>query len=333
LTIDAALPGHVNLFEIGGDSGRILVSSYSDREPVRWYLLDEKSKTLEDLLESRPWLTPDKLVEMRPVSYPTRDGKHFMGYLLMPRGTKAGARLPAIVHIHGGPHARPDTWGFGSFGSREGQLFAAQGYAVLIPTFRMTPGFGSTAYYSGFGQMGRAMQDDIEDATQWLIDQGIADPKRICLSGASYGGYAALMGVVKTPDLYRCTVAGAAVTDLPLQLTSPQGDTVRSPAGLAFWHVLAGNPATDRAQMESVSPAYQAARIKARVFIWSGIDDIRVPFEQATRMRSALVAAGNPPQWMAKEKEGHGFGKVANNVELYEAILDFLAKSLALEPK
>jgi dipeptidyl aminopeptidase/acylaminoacyl peptidase len=327
-TLDGALPGTYNNFRRTPDGKRLLVASYSDREPARWYLFDEGRRTLEELFASRPWLSADALVEMRPVFYKTRDGQEFLAYVLLPKDRKPGERLPTVIHVHGGPHARADYWGYGSFGTREGQLLASRGYAVVVPNFRITPGFGAKAFFSGFRQMGKAMQEDIEDATDWAIREGIADPKRICLSGASYGGYATLMGLAKTPAKYRCGIAGLAVTDLPLQLTSTSGDTVYSERGLRFWKALAGDPTEDGDAMRAVSPAYLAERITAPVLMYSGEEDIRVPLEQPQAMRRALVALGRPPVWIVKAREGHGYSILDNNVELYGEILDFLAKHI-----
>lgn len=330
--VDAALPKTINRFSRTPDGKRLLVTAYSDREPARWYFMDEEKRTLEELFASRPWLDESRLVEMKPFTYKTRDGQEFLAYLFLPRQRKDNERLPTVVHIHGGPHVRADRWGFGSFGSIEGQLLASRGYAVVVPNFRITPGLGAGAFYSGFRQMGQAMQEDIEDATDWAIAQGIADPKRICLSGASYGGYATLMGLAKTPDKYRCGIAGLAVTDLVLQLTSPVGDTVHDERALRFWKALAGDPDKDGDAMRAVSPAYQAAKIKAPILMYSGIDDIRVPFEQPQKMRKALEAAGKRLRWIAKAKEGHGFGLLENNVDLYNQVLEFLAEHIGSKP-
>lgn len=323
-TIDQAFPGRVNNFARTPDGAKLLISSYSDRQPIRWYLMDEQKLQIEELMSSRPWLGPDKLVEVKPGFFKTRDGLEILAYVLLPAGHKPGEKLPTVVHIHGGPWARADDWGFGSFGIREGQILASRGYAVVVPNFRSTPGLGSKVFYGGKRQFGKAMQEDIEDATDWAVAQGFADPARICLSGASYGGYASLMGVAKTPDKYRCAVAGLAVTDLEMIMTSAAGDIPRNEIGLNLWKAMAGDPDKDRDALRAVSPAYLADRIKAAVMMYSGIDDIRVPLEQPQKMRRALQAQGREVVWMAKEREAHGFGTVANNIDLYTQMLKFL---------
>ena len=331
-SIDAAFPGLQNDFAPAPDGGRVLITSYSDRTPARWYLLDREKMAVEELGSSRPWLGPDQLVEMKPFFYKTRDGLDILGYVFLPRDRAPGERLPTVVHIHGGPWVRADTWGFGTFGSREGQILAAHGYAVVVPNFRATPGLGSKVFYTGRREFGKRMQEDIEDATDWAIKEGFADPARICLSGASYGGYASLMGIAKTPDKYRCAISGLAVTDLELLMTSGAGDIPYSPVGLALWKALAGDPATDREALRAASPAYLADRMKAPVLMYSGGVDIRVPLEQPLKMRRALEAAGKPVVWIEEPDEGHGFGVTSKNVALYERILKFLDQHIGRKP-
>jgi len=327
-TLDHALPNRVNSFRRTYEGSRWLVTSYSDREPLEWFLFDEEKRTLEPLMNSRPWLKSNALVEMRPFHYKTRDGLEILGYYFLPAGHKSGDKHPTVVHVHGGPWVRADSWGYGSFGVQEAQLLASRGYAVVVPNFRSTPGLGSKIYYGGRGQFGKAMQEDIEDATDWAISQGFADRSRICLSGASYGGYSALMGVAKTPEKYRCAVAGLAVTDLELLMTSGSGDIPLSTTGLALWKDWVGDPSKESAALRAVSPAYLANRIKAPVLMYSGAADIRVPLEQPQKMRRALNAAGQNPEWIVMADEGHGFGVLENNVQLYRRVLDFLAKHI-----
>jgi dipeptidyl aminopeptidase/acylaminoacyl peptidase len=294
---------------------------------ARWYLFDEEKRTLEEIAVSTPWLD-GKLVEQRPFLYKTRDGMEIPGYYFLPKDAQPGVKLPTIVHIHGGPAARADHWGSG-FGVTEGQLFASRGYAVVVPNFRITPGFGGKIYYSGFGSFGKQMSEDHEDAVKWAIDQGIADPKRICISGASYGGYAALQAMIKTPDLFKCAIAGLAVTDMEFQITSLEGDTGWSTATIKWWKAVVGSEDLGTQAIKDISPVYNANRIKGPVFLYAGQDDIRVPISQINRMDRALRAAGNPPAaYVVKEKEGHGFGKLENEVDLYTQVLKFLDQQI-----
>ena len=325
--IDGALPNRVNSFRRTPDGERLLVTSISDRHPVAWYLLDEKKRTLEELFSSRPWIKPELMVEQRPFLLKTRDGLEIPGYYFLPNNYKPGERLPTVVHIHGGPQVRPEFFGRG-FGFMEAQLLASRGYAVIVPNFRITPGLGSRTYYAGFGSFGRQMVDDHQDAARWGIAQGFADPQRICISGASYGGYATLMALARFPDTFKCGISGLMVSDLPLILTSPAGDIPSMEVGVNLWLSIIGVRAP-RETPADVSPVNLADRIKQPLLIYAGEDDIRTPLEQTTRMIRALERAGNKPKAVIiKPGEGHGFGKTENNVELYEAIFKFLEESI-----
>jgi dipeptidyl aminopeptidase/acylaminoacyl peptidase len=321
--VDAALPDtHNTIRRTRGDT--YLVTAFSDRQPTTWYLLDERKKTLEDLFSSRPWLTRDRLAEMRPFYLKTRDGLEVLSYYFLPSDHKPGQKLPTVVHVHGGPQARADYWGRFTFGVREAQLLASRGYAVVLPNFRITPGLGSRVYLAGFGAFGRQMLDDHEDAARWAVAQGFADPERICISGASYGGYATLMSLARFPKTFRCGVAGLVVSDLELLLTSPAGDIPFSTEGVQFWLRLIGVERTSDIPRE-ISPVNLADRIKQPVLIYAGADDIRTPLEQTTGMVRALERAGNPPKAViVKPEEGHGYGRIENNVDLYNRILEFL---------
>ena len=174
-TIDRALPGMRNAFRRFPNSSRVLISSYSDVSPEKFFLLDEQKKTLEELFTSKPWLTKDRLVEMRPFILKTRDGLEIPSYYFLPRNYKPGDKVPTVLHVHGGPHVRADTWARG-FGYKEAEILASRGYAVILPNFRVTPGFGGKIFKAGFGTVGRQMSEDHEDAVKWAIDQGFADP-------------------------------------------------------------------------------------------------------------------------------------------------------------
>jgi dipeptidyl aminopeptidase/acylaminoacyl peptidase len=325
--LDGALPNRINSFRRTPDGKRLLVTSYSDTSPARWYIHDEEKKTLEAIGTSRPWLD-GKLLEQRIMTYKTRDGLEIGGYYFLPKDYKPGTKLPTVVHIHGGPFVRADSWGSG-FGVSEGQLLASRGYAVIVPNFRVTPGLGSKIYYAGFGTVGREMSDDHEDALKWGIEQGFVDPARACISGASYGGYAALQALTRTGDMWKCAVAGLAVTDYKYQLTSRDGDTAASEAGVTYWKSVLGVTDLDSPLVKEISPVFHASKIKRPVFLYAGIDDIRVPIAQIKRMERGLKDAGNPVKgFVEKEKEGHGFGKLENTVELYTGVLEFLEQHL-----
>ncbi len=326
-TLDAALPGTVNTWQrVRGDL--YIVTARSDRVAPTWYLYDEGKRTLEQLFSSRPWLNGGRLVEMRPFTLKTRDGLEIPSYYFLPANRKPGEKLPTIVHIHGGPAVRPDIWGEFGFGFLEGQLFASRGYAVILPNFRITPGLGDKNYFAGLGTIGRQMIDDHQDAAKWAIDQGIADPNRICISGASYGGYATLMALARFPETFKCGISGLMVADLRLQLTSSATDFAAFPQAIQFWLDMIGVKSTGDIPPE-LSPVNLADRIKQPLLIYAGGADVRTPIEQTNRMIRALERAGNPPKdVIIKPEESHGFAKVENNVDLYNRIFKFLDESI-----
>jgi dipeptidyl aminopeptidase/acylaminoacyl peptidase len=326
-TVDKVLPGTYNTINrLRGD--QYLITAQSDRSPTTWHLWDESRGTVEDMLASQPQLTNDRLVEQRSFTLKTRDGLEFPSYYFLPRNHKPGEKLPTVVHIHGGPAVRTDLWGSMGTGVREAQLLAARGYAVVLPNFRITPGFGNRAYYSGFGTLGRQMIDDHEDAALWAVQQGFADPQRICISGASYGGYATLMALARHPKTFKCGVAGLVVSDVPLQLTSSAGDFSSNDRAVTYWLRLAGVRSV-RELPADISPVNLADRIKQPVFIYAGAEDLRTPLEQTTRMAEALTRAGNPPKvLLIKRGEGHGFGRPENRIELYSGIVKFLDEQI-----
>jgi dipeptidyl aminopeptidase/acylaminoacyl peptidase len=322
-SIDRALPNRVNSISLTPNATRFLVTSSSDVSRERWYLYDESAKTLEEIGASRPWLD-GKLVEQRPFSYKSRDGLDIPGYYFLPPGAKPGQKFPTVVHIHGGPFARADTWGSG-FGVAEGQLFASRGYAVVVPNFRITPGLGSATYFKGFGAFGRQMSDDHEDALQWAIDAGFVDKGNVCISGASYGGYAALWALSRPSNPFKCAIAGLAVTDLRTQLTDRAGDTADNDSGVKFWLSVLGANSTSDKLLDELSPINVADKIKKPVFFYSGRDDYRVPIVQIEKMVGALAASGNPPKGhIVLPNEGHGFGKLENRVSTWTKLLEFL---------
>jgi dipeptidyl aminopeptidase/acylaminoacyl peptidase len=325
--LNKALPDTLNDFSRTPDGKNMIVTALSDRHPARWYLFNEEKRSLEELFSSRPWLTPERLATMRPFLLKTRDGLEIPSYYFLPNSYKQGEKLPTVLHIHGGPAVRADSWGAFSFGVVEAQILASRGYAVVLPNFRITPGLGGKNFYAGFGSVGRQMSEDHEDAVKWAIAQGFADPDRICISGASYGGYAALTALAKTPELFKCAVAGLVVSDMKLQLISTAGDTASSPAAVEFWKALLGVSSVNDPVVRDVSPVTHASRIKQPLLLYAGKEDIRTPIEQTRSIMAALERAGNPPKMtVIKEEEGHGFGKAENRAELYERILEFFDK-------
>ncbi|MDM4767848.1 prolyl oligopeptidase family serine peptidase [Pelomonas sp. SE-A7] len=311
-------------------AGRTLVTTFSDRKPHTYHLYDEKAKSLKQLLRSRRDLNEQHLVAMRPFLLKTRDGLEIPSYYFLPADYQPGQRLPTVVHVHGGPHVRADIWGpMSGGGVREAQLLASRGYAVVLPNHRITPGFGGRIYEAGFGQVGRKMSDDHEDAARWAVQQGFADASRICITGGSYGGYASLWATVRSAEVFKCAAAGFAIGDMELQQKSTQTDYARSRGGVATWKRLLGVEGEDWAPAREVSPALHAERSSIPLFIYAGANDRRTPVQQTELMIEALRKAGKPPELvMIKAEEGHGYGKLENNIELYEAKLKFFERHI-----
>jgi dipeptidyl aminopeptidase/acylaminoacyl peptidase len=214
-----------------------------------------------------------------------------------------------------------------SFGVLEAQVLASRGYAVVLPNFRVTPELGSDLYYAGFGSYGKRMSDDHEDAAKWAVDQGFAEPAKICISGASYGGYASLQALTRPSNPFRCASSGLPVTDLKYQ--NAEADYAVNPAAVEYWRKLLGVPNFNHPDVAAVSPLFNAEKIKQPVFMYIGDEDTRTPPTQARRMAEALAKAGNPVKdFYVGKGEGHGYGVDANNVELYERMLKFLSATL-----
>lgn len=320
--IDRLLPDMVNLIvSRSRDEKRFLVLSFSDRDPGSYYLVDLKSAKPEILrlgarMEGCP---PSEMAQMFLIKYPARDGETIHGYLTLPVGEQRKG-LPLVVLPHGGPFVR-DTWQFHPLV----QLLANRGYAVLQPNFRGSPGYGTEFYMRGKREIGRGMQHDIEDGTRWAIAQGFADPGRIAVVGASYGGYSALFALGHNPELYRCGISIAGVTDWTDIIKERRGEEYK----YAYQHFREwiGDPKLEF--LEQVSPVSFAGKITAPLFIVQGKDDRIVPPKQARKMEKALEKAGRPPQVLTFSNEGHRTKHEKNRVKLYQEIEQFLAKHLA----
>jgi len=314
-------------------SDRMLVTTFSDRSPPVYYVFDQKTRKLTELLRTNEQLSEKNLVAQRPFLLKTRDGLEIPSYYFLPANHQPGMKHPTVVHIHGGPMARADTWGWGGgFGVTEAQILASRGYAVIVPNFRVTPEMGRKIYEAGLkGAIGKSMSDDHEDAAQWGIDQGFVDSSRICISGASYGGYASLWGLIRSNHLFKCGVAGLVVSDFEPQLTSVSGDIAYNASGQRFWkeELLGMKPGEGWEKAHAVSPARHADKLKGALFMYAGRDDVRTPLEQTFKMVDALKAVGKAPEVvMIKDKEGHGYADPKNRIDLYEQMLTFLDKHI-----
>ncbi len=321
--VDRALPNAVNRFVPPDQTKRMLVFSYSDRNPGTVYLFDFRTRKLEFLIDSRPWIKPALMAESRLVKFAARDDLPLTAVLTLPRGVPPKS-LPLLVIAHGGPWVPLTSWGW----QAEAQFFASRGYAVIQPNFRGTTGLGLKHLLASFKQWGLTMQDDITDTALWAVKQGIADPRRMCIYGASYGGYAAMQALVKTPDLFQCAGNYVGVTDLQLFHSVSWSDSSDSDFNRFLLPIMVGDIDRDKAQLRATSPAQNADKIKMPVFMAYGGEDRRVPIIHGERMRDALEKLGKPYEWMVKSNEGHGYAKLENRVEFYTRLEAFLKKSL-----
>ena len=321
--IDRALPGTVNGLSVSRDRSRFIVTSRSDVKPASFYLFDRATGKLEWLADAAPWIDPKAMSPVRAVRYKARDGLEIPGYLTVPKGS-TGKGLPMVVMIHGGPWVPGDTWYY----NPEVQFFASRGYAVLQPNFRGTTRYGWKHFSSSFKQWGLAMQDDITDGVKWAVEQGVADPGRVCIYGASYGGYATMMGLAKTPELFKCGINYVGVTDLNLFATAYWSDLADSEFTKYGLKAMVGDVEGDEELLKTTSPVRMAARIKSPVFMAYGAADRRVVPEHGTRMKAALEERGAKPLWMMVDGEGHGFREMRNKLSLYGAMEKFLAEHI-----
>lgn len=298
------------------DGGLALVQTWSDRNPGDFFVFDTVTKKAQHLISNRSWFDPESMAQTLPVAMTARDGQALNGFLTLPRG--GGKGLPMVVMPHGGPFGIYDTWEF----DNDRQLLAAAGYAVLQVNFRGSGNYGRAFRHAGAKQWGGAMQDDVTDATRWAVAQGHADSSRICIFGASYGGYAALMGVAKEPSLYRCAVGYVGVYDLPMMHV--RGDIQERGSGETYLNEWVGL----KADLHLASPTRMASRIKVPVFLAAGGEDERAPIEHSKAMERALQSAGVPVESLYYPTEGHGFYVEANRKAFYTQLLAFLERNI-----
>ncbi len=316
-SLEASFPGQsVRLTSFTSDGKLALLSVSSDRSPGDYYIFNLDSKKAEHLISRREWIDPDRMGEMRPVTFAARDGLVLHGYLTLPNGSD-GRNLPLVVNPHGGPFGISDRWGF----DWEVQLLASRGYAVLQVNYRGSDNYGRAFQHAGYKQWGGKMQDDLTDATRWAIQQGIANPRRVCIYGASYGGYAALMGVAKEPSLYRCAIGYVGVYDM--QAMYHTGDIQDSRSGENFLKDTLGDE-----NLDAISPDHLADRITAPVMLVAGREDQRAPPKHTEMMRDALQRAGKQVDAKIYDKEGHGFFIEADKLDFYTRMLAFLDRNI-----
>ncbi|MDQ0177296.1 S9 family peptidase [Bacillus chungangensis] len=305
----------LTIIDYNKERTKFIVSISSDKVYGTYYYYDSTSDELTKLAELGSWLNKEHLADMHPISYKSRDGLTIHGYLTLPKN-KNPENLPLIVNPHGGPWGR-DTWGF----NPEVQLLANRGYAVLQVNFRSSVGYGKEFVDAGNKQWGLKIQDDITDGVQWAIDQGIADPDRIGIYGASFGGYATLAGITFTPDLYAAAVDYVGVSNIFtfLETIPPYWETMRNEL-----YKRVGHPIEDKELLEQISPVFHVDKIKTPLFVAQGANDPRVNKAESDQIVEALQARGIDVEYMLKDNEGHIFENEENRIEFYNAMIKFL---------
>jgi dipeptidyl aminopeptidase/acylaminoacyl peptidase len=319
-TLKARFPDQqVFLSSASRDEQKMIFAVTSSTNPGRFFLFDRGKNAFEELASVLPWLKESQLSPMKPLKIAARDGLMLPSYLTIPRQS-SGKNLPLVLMPHGGPRAR-DFYGFDPLV----QIMANRGYAVLQVNFRGSVGYGLAFDKAGWREWGGAMQQDLIDALKWTIAEGIADPQRLCIFGASYGGYATMMGLVQNPELFKCGINYVGVTDLPLLLrTIPRAwEPLREDIKLQI-----GEGKSDLAELEARSPTRFADRIKAPVLMAYGARDPRVVLEHARMMERELKKNSVPYELIVKKDEGHGYAKFDNQVEFGEKVAAFLDKHI-----
>lgn len=302
------------------DETKLLVAAYNDRSKSSYYYYNTLTEELIKLADSAPWIKEGEMSKTQPVTYTSRDGLTIHGYLTVPIGMEA-KNLPVVVNPHGGPWAR-DHWGYNS----EVQFLANRGYAVFQMNFRGSIGYGREFWECSFKQWGRTMQDDITDGVQWLIKEGIADPKRVAIYGASYGGYATLMGIVKTPKLYACAVDYVGVSNMFtfMETIPPYWELFKQ-----MQYEMVGHPEKDKEMLAEVSPALHIDKMVTPLLIAQGAKDPRVNQAESDQIVAGFKERGIDVQYILKENEGHGFHNEENKFEFYQEMEKFLAKHMS----
>jgi dipeptidyl aminopeptidase/acylaminoacyl peptidase len=297
--------GNLSLYFISGDN-----------MPGEYYLYDQTAKKLKFIAGKNSWLKPEMLARTDVYAVVARDGTKLEAFVTSPVGS-SGKNLPLVVYPHGGPFGIFETWDYSS----EVQMLASRGYAVLQVNFRGSGNYGRSFKLAGYKQWGGLMQDDLTDATRWAIKEGIAAPDRICIYGSSYGGYAALMGAVKEPDLYRCAIGDVGVYDMPMMFG--RGDMQWSDSGENYLKDMLGEK-----DLISNSPSRNANKIKAAVLLLAGAEDDRAPKEHTEAMFNALKAAGKRVEMKVYDREGHGNFLIENKIDHANRVIEFLGKHI-----
>ena len=332
--VDDKLPGRSNRLSCGACASAnavALVKSWSDQDPGQFWIYRAAGEVWQRVGAVRKDIEPRRMATLDFYRFSARDGLEIPVWVTLPPAPKVSAKpapRPAVVLVHGGPWSRGSRWAWHD----HAQFLASRGYAVIEPEFRGSTGYGRRLFRAGFKQWGQAMQDDVADALQWAVGQGWVDPKRVCIAGASYGGYATLMGLVRHPELYRCGVSWVGVTEPRLLFEWSWAFDTGDESRVYALPQLIGDRVTDAAMLDANSPLAQAARIRTPLLLAYGGRDRRVPIEHGEKLRSAMRAAGQEPAWVVYSDEGHGWLKPENRFDFARRMERFLAQHLQAAP-
>jgi dipeptidyl aminopeptidase/acylaminoacyl peptidase len=325
--VDKLLGSTVNLIAVPAraETPWVLVTAYSDVSPRTLMLYNTETKAMARIGSAHPAIKPAQMGRQEALRYRARDGLDIPALLTLPAGGKRTG-LPMVVLVHGGPWLRGASWGW----EAEVQFLASRGYAVLQPEFRGSTGFGNKHFTAGWMQWGLAMQNDIADGAKWAIGQGIADPKRVCIAGASYGGYAALMGLVNDPALFRCGISWVGVTDINLLFDGHW--SINDDLSERYRHygmpAMVGDQQNDAAQLKATSPLQQAARVTQPLLLAYGGADRRVPLYHGKQFYQAVKPTNPDVEWVVYPDEGHGWALTKNRFDFWTRVEKFLDRHI-----
>lgn len=320
--VDDKLPGMVNRMSCRGTTV-CLVTSFSDQDPGRYFLFKPKQNEWVAVGARMADINPAQQGSRDFYRYAARDGMQIPVYVTLPANRTAG-RSPAVVLVHGGPTVRGGHWHW----NNQAQFLASRGYVVIEPDFRGSTGYGDKHMRAGWRQWGMSMQDDLADAANWAVAQGWVDKDRIAIAGASYGGYATLMGLIKHPDIFRAGINWVGVSDIDLLYSVTWSDA--SELGLRYgMPTMVGDPVKDAAQLRETSPLAQAQRLKSPLLMAYGIKDVRVPLVHGTKFRDAVMQHNPNVEWVTYSEEGHGWRMEKNNIDFWGRVERFLQRNLA----
>ena len=318
MALSQKFPGElVNFINYSQDGKQLLFSVYSDRDPGSYFLIDTTTYKVSKLFASAPWIDPAKMATRRPVRFKASDGMELEAILTLPRDA-GEANLPMVLLPHGGPFGVKDDWSYDELS----QFLASRGYLVLQVNFRGSGGRGVNFEHAGYKQWGGRIQQDLIDGVKWAIGENYADANRVCVFGASFGGYSAMMAPIRAPGLFKCAVGYAGVYDLKMMYDH---NAASSKSLHSFFDKTLGK---DPAELTANSPDKLVDKLDIPLFLVHGEDDQVAPFAQFKAMRSALDAAHKPYESLTKSGEGHGFYDEKNNVEFYNRLAAFLAKNI-----